>query len=77
MLCKLFAVSDSFKIAFKVGPDHVSHRDAVFHIEKEFLHRCTSNGFNTQKLVNESIMGFNPMDQLLFDRNRHVGEIKP
>jgi hypothetical protein len=47
MLRKLFAVSDSFKIAFKVGPDPVSHRDAVFHIEKEFLHRCTSNRFNT------------------------------
>ena len=37
MLCKLFAVSDSFKIAFKVGPDPVSHRDAVFSYRKRIF----------------------------------------
>jgi hypothetical protein len=34
---KLLAVRDSFQVAFK-DPDPVSHRNAIFHIEKELLH---------------------------------------
>jgi hypothetical protein len=43
MLRKLFAVLDSLKVAFKIGPDAISEWDAIFHIEKEFLHRHTSD----------------------------------
>ena len=44
--CKFFAVLDGFQVAFEVDPDPVSHWDAVFHIEKEFLHCQPSNHFN-------------------------------
>jgi hypothetical protein len=40
---KLLAVRDSFQVAFKVDPDPVSHRNAIFHIEKERLHGVTSD----------------------------------
>jgi hypothetical protein len=43
MLCKLFTVRDSLKIAIEVDPDPISKRDAIFHIEKELLHCRTSN----------------------------------
>jgi hypothetical protein len=43
MLRKLFAVLDSLQVAFKVDPDPISERDAIFHIEKEFLHFLTSD----------------------------------
>jgi hypothetical protein len=38
MLCKLFAMMDRFGVGLKVDSDPVPERDAVFHIEKEFLH---------------------------------------
>jgi hypothetical protein len=43
VLRKLSTVLDSLQVAFKVDPDPVSHRDAIFHIEKELLHRVTSD----------------------------------
>jgi hypothetical protein len=43
---KLLAVRDGFQVSFEVDPDPVPHRDAVFHIEKEFLHCQPSNHFN-------------------------------
>jgi hypothetical protein len=43
---KLLAMCDGFQIAFEVDSDPVPHRDAVFHIEKEFLHCQPSNHFN-------------------------------
>ena len=43
MLRKLFAVLDSLPVAFKIDPDAISERDAIFHIEKEFLHGLTSD----------------------------------
>jgi hypothetical protein len=35
---KLLAVRDGFQVSFELDPDPVSHRDAVFHVEKEFSH---------------------------------------
>jgi hypothetical protein len=49
MLRKLFAVRDRLKIALKVDPDPISKRDAIFHIEKELLHRRTSNLFSYRR----------------------------
>jgi hypothetical protein len=46
LLSELFAVLDGLQVALEVDPDPVSHRDAVFHIEKELLHRHASNRFN-------------------------------
>jgi hypothetical protein len=43
VLCKLFAVLDALLVAFKVDPDPISERDAIFHIEKELLHCLTSD----------------------------------
>jgi hypothetical protein len=43
VLSELFAVLDGFQITFEVDPDPVSHRDAILHVEKELLHRHTSN----------------------------------
>ena len=39
VLRQLPAVLDSLQIAFEIDTDAISERDAVFHIEKEFLHR--------------------------------------
>ena len=36
------AVRDRFRLCLELGPDDISVRDAVFHIEEEFLHRITS-----------------------------------
>jgi hypothetical protein len=42
VLGDLFAITDRFSIGVELNPDAVSHRDAVFHIEKEFSHgRCS------------------------------------
>jgi hypothetical protein len=41
VLSELFAVLDGLQVAFEVGPDLVSHRDAILHVEKELLHRAT------------------------------------
>jgi len=38
VLCKLFTVLDSLQVILKIDADPVSHRDAIFHIEKECLH---------------------------------------
>jgi hypothetical protein len=38
VLCKLFAVLDSLLVILKIDADPISHRDAIFHIEKECLH---------------------------------------
>jgi hypothetical protein len=43
VLCKLFAVLDSLLLAFKVDPDSISERDAIFHVEKEPLHCLASD----------------------------------
>ena len=43
MLRKLLAVLDSLQVAFEIDPDAISERDAVFHVEKEFLHGVTSD----------------------------------
>jgi len=50
MLSQFFAVLDSLQIAFKIDADPVSQRDAVFHIEKEFLHLPPPNRFNKDQL---------------------------
>lgn len=34
VLGKLFTVLDSLQVVFKIDADPVSHRDAIFHIEK-------------------------------------------
>jgi hypothetical protein len=49
VLSELFAVLDGLPVAFEVDPDLVSHRDAIFHVEKEFLHRHTSNRFKNRR----------------------------
>jgi hypothetical protein len=49
MLSELFAVLDGFRVAFEVDPNPVSHRDAILHVEKELLHRHTSNRFKNRK----------------------------
>jgi hypothetical protein len=46
VLSKHFAVLDSLQVAFKVDPDPVSHRHAIFHIEEEFLHGKPQIAFN-------------------------------
>ncbi len=38
VLSKLFAVLDGLQVTCEFDPDPVSHRDTVFHIEKELLH---------------------------------------
>jgi hypothetical protein len=38
MLSNLLAVLNGLQVAFQVDPDPVSHRDTIFHIEKELLH---------------------------------------
>jgi hypothetical protein len=43
VLSEFFAVLDGLRVAFEVDPDFVSHRDAILHVEKEFLHRHTSS----------------------------------
>jgi hypothetical protein len=37
-LCKLFAVIDGCVVGFEIDSDSVAERNAIFHIEKEFLH---------------------------------------
>jgi hypothetical protein len=39
VLRDLFAVTDRFSIRVELNPDAVSHRNAIFHVEKEFSHR--------------------------------------
>ena len=46
VLSKLFAMEDRIGVGFEVDPDPVSEWDAIYHIEKELLHRRTSNCFN-------------------------------
>jgi hypothetical protein len=38
VLCKLFAMIDRVGVGIEIDSDPVSERDAIFHIEKEFLH---------------------------------------
>jgi hypothetical protein len=38
VLCKLFAMIDGFGVGSEIDSDPVPERNAVFHIEKEFLH---------------------------------------
>jgi hypothetical protein len=35
-------VGNRFGVGIEINPDPVSHRDAIFHVEKEFLHHRTS-----------------------------------
>jgi hypothetical protein len=41
-LCNDAAVGNRFGISIEINPDPVSDRNAIFHIEKEFLHHRTS-----------------------------------
>jgi hypothetical protein len=43
VLCKLFTVLDSLQVILKIDADPVSHRDAIFHIEKEMFALLTSD----------------------------------
>jgi hypothetical protein len=38
VLCKLFAMTDRVGVGVEIDSDPVSERNAIFHIEKEFLH---------------------------------------
>jgi hypothetical protein len=38
VLCKLLAMVDRVGVGLEIDSDPVSERDAIFHIEKEFLH---------------------------------------
>jgi hypothetical protein len=38
VLCKLFAMINRVGVGLEIDSDPVSERDAIFHIEKEFLH---------------------------------------
>jgi hypothetical protein len=38
VLCKLFAMIDRVGVGLEIDSDPVPERDAIFHIEKEFLH---------------------------------------
>jgi hypothetical protein len=49
VLSELSTVLDGLQVAFEVDPDPVSHRDAIFHVEKEFLHCQTSNRSKNRK----------------------------
>jgi hypothetical protein len=62
VLRDLFAVIDRFSIGVELNPDAVSHRHAVFHIEKEFSHgRCpvTRISVNLVRLLRNHLPAMN------------------
>jgi hypothetical protein len=52
-----FAMRNRVGIALELNPDPVSHRDAIFHIEKEFLHRFTSVASTAENLQRIATVG--------------------
>ena len=62
VLRKLFAMLNRFGVGFEIDPDPIPRRDAIFHIEKEFLHYLTSDT--------------NPMGQLSFRPDRSVAALR-
>jgi len=73
VLSELFAVLDGLQVASEVGPDLVSHRDAILHVEIELLHRHTSNRLKNRNRLRgqQGLPGFRALARMTVE---HFGK---